>query len=282
MKFAEYKSGYELVAMANKSMKWDEVYPSTIQALKDEMPVGGYPHFALQVAEAEFEWYELMRPYYKVWPSVAAAISRASIDVSLDQVAHVGPSTICIRTAEYTVLCRRNEMDIEIRGARRGSRSRVSNGEIVFLHRFDIEKACFFNSSCGSIQEAIDTERDPYDQWIIDAIRLYVGIQLLANDPEFIQPDVLNKDRAKFAETGDQKYVEKAKRRGKFGWNVGEHLENVPHLRRPHFGIRYGYWGGEEITPRLRPVKGAVVHRDKMRRIPTGYITTEGVEIEPA
>jgi hypothetical protein len=32
--------------------------------------------------------------------------------------------------------------------------------------------------------------------------------------------DVLADDRAKFDDSGDQKYVEKARRRGKIGWDM--------------------------------------------------------------
>ncbi len=35
-----------------------------------------------------------------------------------------------------------------------------------------------------------------------------------------IEPDVLSKDRDKFETSGDARYVDKAHRRGKIGWNV--------------------------------------------------------------
>ena len=45
-------------------------------------------------------------------------------------------------------------------------------------------------------------------------------------------------DRAKFEQTGDQRYVDKARRRGKVGWDVGRRLEVIPHYRRPHMTLK--------------------------------------------
>lgn len=52
---------------------------------------------------------------------------------------------------------------------------------------------------------------------------------LLENAPSVIEPDVLGKDRDKFEQTGDRKFVDKAHRRGKIGWNVGRRIEVAPH-----------------------------------------------------
>ncbi len=43
---------------------------------------------------------------------------------------------------------------------------------------------------------------------------------LLENDPSVIEPAVLPKDRDKFETSGDDRYVDKAHRRGKIGWNA--------------------------------------------------------------
>ncbi len=102
------------------------------------------------------------------------------------------------------------------------------------------------------------------------AVRIALSLCLLANDPDIIQPDVLADDRRKYEETGDQKYVDKAVRRGKRGWVVGAHLDVSPHWRRAHFGIR---WTGKgAAVPKIVPIKGAVVKRSKLTDVPTGYM----------
>jgi hypothetical protein len=100
--------------------------------------------------------------------------------------------------------------------------------------------------------------------------RVVCTICLLADDPDVIKPDVLNDDIAKYESTGDQKYVEKAHRRGKVGWLVGAGIEIDPHFRRAHFALR---WTGEgHKVPKIVPVKSAIVHRSKIAEVPTGYL----------
>ena len=53
-----------------------------------------------------------------------------------------------------------------------------------------------------------------------DALKV-VSMCCLMTVGELILPDVLSKDRRKFDETGLQKYVDKAHRRGKYVWNIG-------------------------------------------------------------
>jgi hypothetical protein len=104
---------------------------------------------------------------------------------------------------------------------------------------------------------------------ITDCVRLCCSLCLLENDPSVIEPDVLSKDRAKFEQTGDEKYVAKAHRRGKVGWNVGRHIEVAPHYRRPHMTL---VWTGRGWSvPRVVPRRGSVVHREKVEKVPSGF-----------
>jgi len=105
------------------------------------------------------------------------------------------------------------------------------------------------------------------------AVRIVAGCCLLAQDPDIVVPDVLAADRQRYDETGDLKYVEKAQRRGKIGWNVGARLEMDPHYRRAHLGLR---WCGKGRTePRIVPISGCLVKRQKLKEVPTGYLDDE-------
>jgi hypothetical protein len=73
--------------------------------------------------------------------------------------------------------------------------------------------------------------------------------------------------------------VEKAAKRGVVGWSIGEQYEAIPHFRRPHLGLRWTEKGRK--TPRIVPIKGSIVHRSKATDVPTGYLTEDGIEIEP-
>jgi len=107
------------------------------------------------------------------------------------------------------------------------------------------------------------------DSFIMDCIRLCCSLCLLENDPSIISPDVLADDRARFETTGDQKFVEKAHRRGKIGWDVGKHIEVIPHFRRPHMAL---VWTGSgRAVPRVVPRRGSIVHREAVEKLPSGF-----------
>jgi hypothetical protein len=107
------------------------------------------------------------------------------------------------------------------------------------------------------------------DSLIMDCDRLCCSLCLLENDASIISPDVLADDRAKFDQTGDLKYVDKAHRRGKVGWDVGKHIAVIPHYRRPHMAL---VWTGPgRRVPRIVPRKGSVVHREMVENLPSGF-----------
>lgn len=99
-----------------------------------------------------------------------------------------------------------------------------------------------------------------------------VGLGLLSQSAEdnIIVPDVLNKDRDKFKKSNDPKYVDKAHRTGKIGWEIGAGLEVSPHYRS---GTPLAiYWTGKGRTQMiLRSRKSTFVHRKKLEEIPTGF-----------
>jgi len=104
---------------------------------------------------------------------------------------------------------------------------------------------------------------------IMDCVRLCCSLCLLENDRSVIEPDVLSKDRDKYENSGDQKYVDKAHRRGKIGWNVGRHIEVAPHYRRPHMAL---VWTGHGRTvPKIVPRRGSVVHRELVEKVPSEF-----------
>ena len=104
---------------------------------------------------------------------------------------------------------------------------------------------------------------------VMDCIRLCCSLCLLESDPSIISPDVLSKDRDRFEHTRDEKYVEKAHRRGKVGWDVGRHIEVIPHYRRPHLTL---VWTGPGRTvPKIVPRRGSIVHRNVVEKVPMGF-----------
>lgn len=111
------------------------------------------------------------------------------------------------------------------------------------------------------------------------AFRLLAACCLLGDDPALISPDVLSKDKHRFDPYHpDQALIERAKRKGKVGWNVGEALERTgessPHFRMPHLALYHTGPGGSIPRIQLRTGREGgpiVVHRDRLREVPTGY-----------
>jgi hypothetical protein len=99
-------------------------------------------------------------------------------------------------------------------------------------------------------------------------------ICLLRSDPQIIEPDVLSADVDAWEKSRDQKYVEKAYKRHKVGWNVGKHLTISPHYRGPCPAAIY--WTGPGRTiPIIRFRAGCIVHREIIEKLPTGEMGPE-------
>lgn len=111
-------------------------------------------------------------------------------------------------------------------------------------------------------------------------IRLSITLTLLEDNPDLIEPDVLSKDKQRYL-TGDEelrkRLIDKAKRRGKFGFAVGKAYEpkaggggeKSPHPRMPHPCL---FWTGPgRSVPIIKTRKGSLIHRKKVESVPTGY-----------
>lgn len=111
------------------------------------------------------------------------------------------------------------------------------------------------------------------DEVVNDILRILCTLCLFKDDPEIVEPIVLNKDERKWRETRDPALVAKAVRRGNQGWSVGARIETAPHLRASCLAL---YWTGKGRTvPRVRMRKGSIVHRKRMGEVPTGFLGIE-------
>jgi hypothetical protein len=111
----------------------------------------------------------------------------------------------------------------------------------------------------------------------VQALKISCVCLLLGDDPQLIIPDVLADDQDKWnGADADvrQRLLDRAKRRGKVGWAIGRDVEVIPHWRRPHPFLA---WTGKGRTiPKVVMRSGAIIHRNKVLEIPTGY----GGEVE--
>lgn len=307
MKFHEWQTLYEFAGEDGKRLGLAAYYNEARgMVLSRQLDIE-----SACIVATEYEWYGLSRPYFKVWPAVMKALLNVSLDVKLNSFSSDAPRSIAIRFCDGS--------EPLVAGRRMCSMiiGRIDSNSVVFIGcrsiscnpRRDeevIQSYQAFNIRTGgdlTIQELLDlkasskeinyirsckhvsgtVEGSPVSLELSRAmIRCSAAIMLLANDPSIITPDVLSKDAERYARETDEDWKrraeERAKRRGKVGWNIGAEYEVCPHYRRPHFGIRHT--GKGRTTPRIVPIKGAVVHRSKLTEVPTGYILPDGTEVE--
>ena len=111
-----------------------------------------------------------------------------------------------------------------------------------------------------------------------EVLRLVVATILLPlDDQDMVRPEVLAKDKEKWEQSHDFKLVERAKRNHRYGFVIGEAMEEAiatqrkisPHYRRPHLVLQPHC--PHHSLRRLQWRKGAWVKREMIRQCPTGY-----------
>ncbi len=244
--------------------------------------------------EAERRWLRDKKPYYNVWPSIIPMLTRLKLDIDAGLI-HPPMDALLIRLpTDKNPLFWDDDGDrhfvktilltsANVQGSA-GLTAWMDIGEsqqlgpnlvapIYTFRNIRTEPGRTIESDLDALADAPSLNvglRIPRSLEL-DCLRLVSTLCLIANDPEIITADVLSKDRAKYEETLDPKYIVKAIRRGKRGWNVGASIEVIPHVRRPHPAL---VWTGKGRTiPKIVMRKGSIVHREVIERMPTGNET---------
>ena len=194
----------------------------------------------------ERDWEKARRPYYNVWPSIVPMLTRLNLDLDSGLIKLPMPA-LCVRFPKE-----KNPLTFDWKGEQtsircmlmgdmndgKGISILIDVGEVmgdgsdfgvpIYTYRN-------FRRESGLTVEAASRELGPNalselgvqvpEPLVMDCVRLCCSLCLLENGPSIISPDVLSKDRGRFEQTGDERYVDKAHRRGKAGWDVGRHVE---------------------------------------------------------
>lgn len=240
---------------------------------------------------AELHWCRDDRPYYDLYPSVAEAFTKIDLDgvlckdvtlplpqlvirfqVGRELVSHNGSRVRSIFAGHALAGCGTNGRGLLV-AMDTGDMDTLGGEAPIPIHTLN----CISLIDTETIEAQLENgRRHPYSDDKIDdcmvtaCYKLVVALCLLKNNPDLIEPEPLEADRAKWEATHDPKYLERAAKRGKRAWSVGKHIEVAPGFRRPHFAIR---WCGKgRVDPQLRPIKGCLVRRKAVEEVPTGYL----------
>lgn len=295
MKFHDYRSVYmDRIAYMPESKKYTPIefydYLFSVNDVKRSQ-IGG-----VWIA-AETCWYTFGCPYYKVWPGVLDVMGRMKLDRPAPDYRLTNRFAVVLRFPtgrEPECGCGRVEsmlaaiMDVayyDEYGARLPTRPQLSvvyklSGSTLpnlFSLNLSVPDQSVDDVLHGSA--TVGTGRDDGTNQIKFLTRVAISLSMMMSDSNFVRPDSAP-DAALFdGDRSPEGRVERAEARGVRGWKVGKELEGIPHIRRPHFGVR---WTGPGATvPRIVPVRGSLVKREKLVRVPTGHILQDGEEIEP-
>ena len=257
---------------------------------------------AVRVRSAQFlaqlinerDWERQRRPYYNVWPSIVPMLTRLNLDLDSSLIRLPLPA-LCVRLPKdqekNTLKFDWKGKEIPIRCMLVGKINEgggisvlIDIGELmpeigfpIYTYRnFRRREGLTVENALGELNRDCSAEMGiaVSESLVNDCVRLCCSLCLLENDSSIICPDVLADDRAKYDQNGDQKFVEKARRRGKVGWDVGRHIEVIPHFRRPHMTL---VWTGRgRVAPKIVPRRGAIVHREVVEKLPSGFGGVDG------
>lgn len=236
---------------------------------------------------AELRWTQAKRPYYSVYPFVADSLVRLPLDLDCSLIRLPLPDLMVRFAAGHELDVLGN--DQRLLRSLLASRVTTTRGEGLAIlvdfgeqSEFPIQSYISFGLPAGKSVETAIHEMDyrelrenaaESDAALVVCVRLICTLCLLGDDPSLVTPDVLDRDRLKYDKTHDPAIIDRARRRGKFGWLIGATLECDPHYRRPHLALR---WTGHGRTvPRIVPIKGAIVHRSKLTDLPQGRLDNE-------
>jgi len=263
----------------------EEHLANLVQARKTMEPSS---HMMMQL-HWEFDelWEAGKSPYYLLFPSLIPMLSKLHLDRVTGENIKLphNLTSLLIRFPEgygevRSIWMFERPMHRECGGTEvgRGLVLGIDHGELDATAQQPVYLIRAFPLDERPIEECLDAlpvswtasegkQLDP--QEIINAVRVACTVCLLGEDKEIVQPEVLTKDQRKVCQDNVDRLVDKAKRRGKFGWSIGRSVETMPHYRRPHLAL---VWTGPgRKIPKIVMRSGSIVHREVVEKVPTGY-----------
>ena len=231
--------------------------------------------------KAEERFVRARRPFYRVYPGVMSALLRLDIEkIDISRIRPPLPELSLEFAKEYPL----RTLDREV-----ASIMVADCDDQLFIEHCVVGKlqgVMYFPKEHFSIVNYLDTMDESFRNTSEAILKIVFGVCMIPQDDGILMtPKVLACDQDKYQQTGDEKYVEKARRRGVIGWDVGrdiplpEEIERVrregeagrksPHLRIGHAAIYHT--GKDRQIPVIRWVDTIFVNKDIAEKVPHGY-----------
>lgn len=250
-------------------------------------------------------WLEESSPYYNVYPCIIPPLSKISLDFPGNMVTYPnGIKNLVLRMPkeghalyEGDVVIR--SIFISFQPVTKGiGAQELGNGMVIGLdfgetepileeHGYDcqmpIHTMKIFPLDERNVSQTLWElpmhesfefgKRCPTDL-VVRCCNLAIAVCMLPTDEDILEPEYLNCDLSKVTPETSDKYQRRAIQRGKFGFNLGRHMEVIPHYRRPHPALM---WTGQgRHIPKIVFRSGSLIHREIVNKIPTGKEHADG------
>jgi hypothetical protein len=236
-------------------------------------------------AVAEENFIRNKRPFYRLYPGITEALTKIGVEKHDISKIHppVNPLSLEFPIDRPLIAGTRKIVNILF-----GEFENTDSLFIEYRSHVDTFGVILFPREKETIMHLIgDTKEESDRETNKVVLQIVFGVCMIPHtETDLIKPLVLNRDKEKFAATGDVKFIDRAKRNGVHGWEIGrdiptqEEMEILrqqhgepgrksPHWRMGHFAIRHT--GEGRSIPVIRWIKETFINKDLWKEVPTGY-----------
>ena len=239
----------------------------------------------LQQVTAEEDFIRNRRPFYRLYPGITEALTKLGIDkLDISKIRPpVNPLSLEFPIDRPLIAGTRKIVNILFR--------EIEDDDSLFIEyrsHVDTFGVIFFPRDNETIFRLIGNDNEESDRETSKIVlQIVFGVCMIPqSDSDLIKPLVLNRDKEKFEATGDIKFIDRAKRNGVHGWELGRDIpteeematlreqhgepgRKSPHWRIGHFAIRHT--GEGRSIPVVRWIKETFINKDLWKEVPHGY-----------
>lgn len=247
----------------------------------------------------ELKWMKKGRPFYNIWPGLVPQLIKLDLDTVPAELIELPLEQLCFRFSTENPfmikliggVCKGQTLPLESLLVSSfvpyiGRQELLNERHALVLVQFNpikgnSETVCHCANSfileqgrTLSDEMKLMAQKEPGDlshESFLDILKIIVSSLLLSKDPDdkLVMPVVLADDFSKWEATHDPKYVEKAKKRGNFGWHIGREIDVNPHWRKGHLAWFHVGKGRSVKVQKWR--KGCIVKCEIVKQMPSGF-----------